>query len=167
MQSFLAVILYAIAISAISEGINYYFVYSSKKFQDARRQADKLAAQVERMKEKNAKEKMIAPLERDLVEMQRKATGIQVRGTIASTVIVIAAFSGISRMLPFEPFSLVRSLSHRGLAGEDYREMSATFVYVLANIVVRHITSQITGEKAKIAGPSIWEQATKVASKWE
>lgn len=39
--------------------------------------------------------------------------------------------------LPFEPFSLLRGMSHRTLRGEDYTQCSMTFLYLLASAGIR------------------------------
>ena len=47
-------------------------------------------------------------------------------------------FSGrVIARLPFEPFPLVRSLSHRGLDGNDWTECSMVFLYILCGISFR------------------------------
>lgn len=42
--------------------------------------------------------------------------------------------------LPFEPISLVRGLSHRGLLGEDYTDCSFLFLYILCTMSIRQVS---------------------------
>lgn len=47
-------------------------------------------------------------------------------------------FSGVVvAKLPFEPFSLIRGMTHRGLRGDDYTDCSMTFLYLAASYGIR------------------------------
>ena len=48
--------------------------------------------------------------------------------------------------LPFEPFSIVRGLSHRGLEGEDFRECGVIFVYVLCCMAIKPNLQRVLGQ---------------------
>lgn len=41
--------------------------------------------------------------------------------------------------LPFEPFSLIRHISHRNLMGEDYTDCSFIFLYILCTMSIREV----------------------------
>ena len=51
--------------------------------------------------------------------------------------------------LPFEPFSLMRNLSHRNLEGNDFTDCSMIFVYILSNVSLRPILQKLLG----VSGP--------------
>jgi hypothetical protein len=40
-------------------------------------------------------------------------------------------YGTVAGKLPFEPWTMVTGMSHRGLEGDDMRQFSMTFVYVL------------------------------------
>lgn len=67
--------------------------------------------------------------------------------------------------LPFEPISLVRSMSHRNLAGEDFYDCAYMFIYVLCNISLRPIVQKAFGNAPPAKrGPSLFPddmEATK------
>ena len=47
--------------------------------------------------------------------------------------------------LPFEPFPLVRGLSHRGLEGGDWYDCSFAFVYALCQMAIRANVTRFFG----------------------
>lgn len=47
--------------------------------------------------------------------------------------------------LPFEPFSLMRGITHRNIAGEDYTDAAYLFVYILSTFVLRTNIKKILG----------------------
>ena len=47
--------------------------------------------------------------------------------------------------LPFEPFSLIQGITHRGLEGTDMTDCSMIFVYILSNISLRPIITKVLG----------------------
>lgn len=47
--------------------------------------------------------------------------------------------------LPFEPFSLIRGVTHRNLPGSDFTECSMIFIYILCNVCIRPLIVKILG----------------------
>lgn len=47
--------------------------------------------------------------------------------------------------LPFEPFGVVTGMSHRGLEGDDMRQVSLTFLCILFTMGTRGMLGKITG----------------------
>jgi len=70
----------------------------------------------------------------------------------------VRSFDGkVVARLPFEPFSLVRGLSHRNLPGDDYYECSMMFFYVLCSMGLRSNLQKLLGvAPPKTAGGSSW-----------
>jgi calcium load-activated calcium channel len=69
------------------------------------------------------------------------------------------AFSGIVvAKLPFHPISMVQSLSHRSLEGEDMTDCSMIFIYILSNMSIRPIISKVLG----FGGPRIATQQQNI-----
>ena len=50
--------------------------------------------------------------------------------------------------LPFEPWSIVSSISHRGIKGDDMQEFGMTFLYFAANGAFRGMFSKILGNES-------------------
>ena len=49
--------------------------------------------------------------------------------------------------LPFEPPSFLRGITHRGLAGEDYRECSHAFIFTLSVLCFQTLVQKFAGVK--------------------
>ena len=61
-----------------------------------------------------------------------------------------SAYQGIVvAKLPFEPFSLMRNITHRNITGIDYTDSSMIFIYILSNVSLRPMITKILG----FAGP--------------
>jgi hypothetical protein len=58
--------------------------------------------------------------------------------------------------LPFEPFGLLRSISHRNLPGSDWHDCSFTFIYVLCSISLRAFVVKALGWTPQTKGPSMF-----------
>lgn len=60
-------------------------------------------------------------------------------------------------ILPFEPFSLMRGVTHRGLSGSNWTECSYLFIHILGSIVFRTNLQKILGTVPKQL-PSVFQQ---------
>jgi hypothetical protein len=49
-------------------------------------------------------------------------------------------------MLPFEPFSLIRGITHRNIPGENYHEAAYLFPYILTAFIWRGNIKKIFGK---------------------
>lgn len=47
--------------------------------------------------------------------------------------------------LPFEPFGLLSSMSHRGILSSDKTDCSFIFLYILSNFVIRPVIQKVLG----------------------
>ena len=56
-------------------------------------------------------------------------------------------YGTVAGKLPFEPWTMVTGMSHRGLEGDDMRQYSMTFVYVLLQMAMRGFTSKLFGNE--------------------
>jgi len=54
--------------------------------------------------------------------------------------------------LPFEPISFIRGITHRNIVGNDYRDCSMIFVYILSNVSLRPIITKLLGFSGPRAG---------------
>lgn len=56
-------------------------------------------------------------------------------------VIFSASFDGrVVAKLPFEPFGIVQSVSHRNLMGKDVTDCSFLFLYILCTMSIREVS---------------------------
>lgn len=75
------------------------------------------------------------------------------KSTILVTVLMIVTVSSMGNhfqgrpvaRLPFEPFSLLTSISHRGLVGDDFTECSYIFIYIIVSYLIRGNIQKIFG----------------------
>ena len=47
--------------------------------------------------------------------------------------------------LPFEPWGMVKSMSHRGLTSENTTDFSLVFIYMLSNMAFRGLPGKLFG----------------------
>ena len=52
--------------------------------------------------------------------------------------------------LPFEPISFIRGLSHRNLVGDDYRQCSFIFLYILCTMSIRQVRPALPSKGRKV-----------------
>ena len=58
-------------------------------------------------------------------------------------------FNGqVVAILPFEPFSLMRGITHRNIVGENYYEAAYLFLYILTAFIWRNNIKKIFGKYA-------------------
>ena len=78
---------------------------------------------------------------------------MKMKSTILVTIFTIVTLSSLGNYyqgkpvarLPFQPFSLLASVTHRGLVGEDLTECSYIFIYLLASFIFRANIQKIFG----------------------
>lgn len=57
---------------------------------------------------------------------------------IVAMIVMSKYYSGlVIAKLPFQPFWLVKGISHRGLEGSDLTDCSFVFIYVLVGMIFR------------------------------
>jgi uncharacterized membrane protein (DUF106 family) len=78
---------------------------------------------------------------------------LKMKSTILVTIFMIVTMGSLGNYyqgvpvarLPFTPFSLLSSITHRGLVGDDYTECSYIFIYLLASYLFRTNIQRIFG----------------------
>lgn len=176
------IFLLALCSSTISEYIQYLLVYSKKEYlrilNDIKREtAESEGADVAPTlaKKKHKQKKMMST--KTLQKLNAQLVVYNLKMAVTNIGIIISSYQILNRMysgvvvgiLPFEPFSLFTSITHRGLEGENYRECSSQFIFVLSLMFVRGLVGKVL-EAYKIKPempkqPSMWEMAEKEASK--
>ncbi len=98
-------------------------------------------------------EKKISTLEGQLKSSSQQMTFATMKSTLAVGVTMIAGvnlmgtyFKGvIIAILPFEPFSLLRGITHRNIEGENYYECAYLFIYIMCTFIIRANVKKIFG----------------------
>ena len=109
--------------------------------------------------QKKAQTKRLESAEQTLKTHQQAVIWKKTRGTLfvgaftmASVAMLNSQFSGIvAARLPFIPFSLFRNVTHYGIAGNDFREVSTTFMFMIANVSIGQYVKRIL----QLEGPRI------------
>ena len=110
--------------------------------------------------------KKISTLDEQLKARNREMSMVQMKSTLFVGIILVGVYSLLNHLfdgqvvakIPFEPFSLLRGMSHRGLPGSDPTDCSASFIYILCQLGVRANISKFLGFKPASTGPSIFQQ---------
>ncbi|KAJ1940359.1 hypothetical protein FBU59_003836 [Linderina macrospora] len=148
MSDFVKLLALSFLASAVSEAISYYVVYRTERFQALKQ---KLITNEAKLAEEqsittgnsNKRQKRIENLEAGLKATRRDAQGLQIRNTLIVAVMQVVVIYQVNTMfggrsvakLPFEPISVFRSLTHRGLPDDSApTDCSATFVFILGGL---------------------------------
>jgi calcium load-activated calcium channel len=139
-------------------------IYSKPIYQTLTKDIESLARKVEQKREEGdtidkVSKKKNVQMEDRLKALQSEMTTLKFKSTIMIGLFLIVTMSSLSNYfdgipvarLPFEPISLIRSMTHRGLGGEDYTECSYIFIYMMASFLLRGNIQKIFG----FEGPKI------------
>ena len=109
-----------------------------------------------------AAEKKIRNFEKNLSGYQQQMFAKKSRSNILGAFISIimirqmyAYFKGeVVATLPFEPFSMFAGLTHYGIEGDDMRQCSMSFIYVLSNLTIgNYVKKLLAFEGERVALP--------------
>jgi uncharacterized membrane protein (DUF106 family) len=100
-----------------------------------------------------AHEKKITAVEGSLKALSQQMTFSSFKSHAIVGVLMIAVinligtfFSGtVIAMLPFEPFSLIRGITHRNITGENYHEAAYLLPYILSAFIWRNNLKKFFG----------------------
>lgn len=152
------IILLAISTNLFAEFLTWMIIYRTKRYRDNKKQIDTLNLKIEKAKESTQKNdkreaKRIKQYEHDLKilsydMMKTKMVSMLIIGLF--TVFFISFFNGLFQgivvaKLPFVPFKMLSSLSHRGILSKDLTDCSFTFLYILCNVSFRPIIQKLLG----------------------
>ena len=92
-------------------------------------------------------------MENKLKMLTAQMTSMKMKSTLMIGLFLVVTMSSLGNYfhgipvakLPFTPFSLIRSMTHRGLGGEDYTECSYIFIYVMVSFLLRSNIQKIFG----------------------
>eukprot|EP01126_Amoeba_proteus_P009432 TRINITY_DN1356_c0_g1_i11.p1 TRINITY_DN1356_c0_g1~~TRINITY_DN1356_c0_g1_i11.p1 ORF type:complete len:184 (-),score=23.73 TRINITY_DN1356_c0_g1_i11:133-627(-) len=139
--------------SLISECLSWLFIYSQPHYEKLKATA---AKQENRVKSPSKGKKG----QDNLQNINQQLGWIKMKSDLfIFTSIVIVLLSVLSSLfdgevvakLPFQPFSLISGITHRGLPGNDLTDCSYIFIYVLSSISFRSNLQKIFGTNHKNA----------------
>jgi calcium load-activated calcium channel len=111
---------------------------AQEKAQEMTAQGESGSASKKNQARKKNQDVIVADLSRGMQTMRMKSMFVTTILLIGFFQLVNSFWGGVPvARLPFEPFGFVTGLSHRGLEGDDMRECSATFIYVLSGMALR------------------------------
>mmetsp|Transcript_14082 Transcript_14082/g.16245 ORF Transcript_14082/g.16245 Transcript_14082/m.16245 type:complete len:194 (-) Transcript_14082:204-785(-) len=156
----ISIVVYAIITTSLAEFFLWILFYKKEEYKSLKKNIDALTLKVSKQKEQfvtqsqaKAHEKKIGVSETQLKNLNQEMTAIRTKSTLLIGVFMIimigslgTEFQGISvATLPFEPISLVRGITHRGLIGENYTECSYMFIYIVVSYIWRANIQKIFG----------------------
>ena len=148
--------------TAAAEALNYFLVYRKSDYQNLVSNVKSLTKKIEKMQDtgfgtsnkNNTKRK--SQLEERLKLANTELTMKKFKATILVGILMIVSVTSVNKnfsglivaKLPFEPFSLMSKLSHRGIESEDFTDCSSLFIYVISGIVFRTNIQKLFGFEA-------------------
>jgi uncharacterized membrane protein (DUF106 family) len=115
------------------------------------------------------KDKKVATLDEQLKARNRDLSMTKMKSTLFTGVLLLGVFAMLNNLfegtvvakLPFEPFSLMRSMSHRGLSGSDPTDCSFLLIYILSQMSLRAHITKFLGFTPVSSGPSLFNPPTQ------
>eukprot|EP00899_Mesostigma_viride_P007981 jgi/Mesvir1/17184/Mv07605-RA.1 len=155
------------------EAISWLLIYRTAEYKQLRSSIDKNSKKVESMKsavtsvtdtKQKSKSRKLDRYETQLKDSNRDLgmTKMKSHMVVAVTLGVLynflsSSFDGqVMGRLPFEPFILIRSWTHRGLGGDDYRDCSMIFLYALCSMSIRSNLQKFLGFAPPKNSGNIW-----------
>lgn len=129
---------------------SYFMIYAKPEYKSLTKEIEVLSKKVSTDKEEGAKTKKSAVKKANIQENRLKILNtemitMKMKSTFLIGLFVVVSLSSLANYfdgipvarLPFEPFSLIRSITHRGLGGQDYTECSYIFIYMICSYIFR------------------------------
>ncbi|EGD77474.1 hypothetical protein PTSG_12755 [Salpingoeca rosetta] len=153
----------AASCAGIAEGINHVLIYRTSKFKSLKTSLDAAAEKVEKHKQEpdfhdgafvdKKKQKKFEQDESQMKSLNQELTMLKFKSNLViglSFIVLMGVFNSIFEgvvvaRLPFEPFSLLRNVTHRNLPGEDYTECAFIFLYITCTMAIRQNLQKALG----------------------
>jgi len=148
----LMIIVAALVTASASEALSWLLIYRTEDYQTLKKNIELLSKKVEKSKEQTfvaskqkAQDKKVARTEETLKAMSQQLSASKMKNTFIIAIFMIAVITTMNSSynaqvmakLPFEPFSLLQGMTHRGLPGNDPTDCSMIFIYVLSSYIIR------------------------------
>lgn len=101
-------------------------------------------------------EKKIAQTEAQLKSLSQQSTFEGLKSNLLTGLVMIGVINAIGTyfqgvvvaILPFEPFSLLRGMTHRNIVGEDFTQSAYLPIYIISTFIWRTNLKKILGFEA-------------------
>jgi calcium load-activated calcium channel len=118
---------------------------------------------------RKAHERNIIRLEQEVKEATAAMNGMKTRATIATSIGFFMLYRNVSSsytgvvvaQLPFLPFEILSTLTHRGLESENVRDCGFSFIYTLTTMAFKQNVPKLMG----FAPPRSAYDATRAAAR--
>lgn len=156
------IIIFTILLSLFTELVNFILVYRLPEYKKNVADIEKENEALELLQNKLSSasltqrdkvKKSINRAKEKLKGYNQKMFGIRFKSTLVMILTTVAVFAVLSSAyegevilkLPFEPFALIRGMSHRGIENDNFYDCSFLFIYVLGNMSLRPMISKLLG----------------------
>ena len=172
----LLIVVFTLLLSLFTEFVNFILVYRlpeyKKNVADIEKENEALEGLHAKLDsasltQKDKIKKSIKKSKAKIKDYNQKMFGIKFKSTLMSVLTTVAVFAVLSSAfegevilkLPFEPFALIRGMSHRGIENDNFYDCSFLFIYVLGNMSIRPMMSKFLGTEAPkgAKGASMWQ----------
>ena len=159
----------SVASALFCELVNYLLLYRTSSYQTLQETLKRTSKRLESAKAaaaaaspiagskgnkpSSSKTKKADRFEKTMQETSRDLSFVKLKSTVVMTVtlslmygVLSASYEGIPvARLPFDPPGFVQGISHRGLVGEDMRDCSMAFLYMLCSMSIKQNISKALG----------------------
>jgi uncharacterized membrane protein (DUF106 family) len=141
----------ALAVILGCELIMYALVYRGEDYRDMKGQIDREQRKVEKEKAKHGPEKQISKIEGRLNQMNAELMRVKLKGFLLTAVVSLGTIKlmgsfyneTLVAVLPFEPFSFIKNLTHSGLTDPKPRDCGYLFIYILSSVIFRSVVQHL------------------------
>ncbi|PVU95902.1 hypothetical protein BB559_002563 [Furculomyces boomerangus] len=182
MLIFIKAYLFCLVLCISSEVVNYYLFYRTEAFKNHKKT---IILNKEKLKKEESdtsgnvakKKKKIDALKAQLNLATSQGATYMIRSSIVSVLLQFVYMYIVGTVydktpvgkFPFTPFGLFQSLTHRGLDGDDYTQISCVFVFVMASVSTKAIIDMIFDfglPKADTSKPEWMTNPEQFVDKW-
>ena len=163
----LLIVCLVVGVGIATEIAGHYFVYHKEEYKDLIERTRNLGVRIKELKEQHTfgqanptkrrqQEKMIKVQEQNYKDYHSQISALKWRFSMATGALSLITmwqvnsycYAKVIATLPFEPWGMVSNLSHRGVPGDDMRQCSLAFIFVLLNLTFRGVFSKLFGSEA-------------------
>mmetsp|Transcript_25028 Transcript_25028/g.36949 ORF Transcript_25028/g.36949 Transcript_25028/m.36949 type:complete len:178 (-) Transcript_25028:62-595(-) len=160
------------AVTLLSEGISWYFIYRKAPYQRLKEKIEKTYYSVQRMKRDGGDEKTLAKMEKDMKRDNTQLSGMKMYSLIFLSIVMFVLYQVMRKTysdvvvakLPFEPLSLFTKMTHSGLTSLDMTDCSFGCIYGLSTFAIRANLQKMIGNGTPKGVGSMFDQMNQLSS---
>mmetsp|Transcript_6554 Transcript_6554/g.16974 ORF Transcript_6554/g.16974 Transcript_6554/m.16974 type:complete len:204 (-) Transcript_6554:333-944(-) len=181
-SSLVLIVTWALASAAICEGLAWLLVYRRDDYQRLNQQFTAASKRLERQKaetedipkgNKDKKDKKLVRLEKEFFYARRDAMAFRSRCNMLTAAFHAVTFFSLKTSydgiilarLPFVPYGMVQTISHRNLPGNDMRDCGLILIYMLCSMAIKPNLAKALGHEPPQSAIPDTEQAAKMAER--